>query len=534
MALVLRQTKGAALTFTELDGNFTYLSQSIATSGNYFTLSGANVTTVYGGSFSGAVTASAIYTPGIVIGSQGKFSLSGNNTTPLNIIGNSTSSNASQLQIQGYTNNNQSLLIGYNTTSSYASIQSLTQGSTYNPLVINPSGGNVGINKFSPSASLDVYGNTLITGSLGVTGSISLVGNETIIGSEIISGSLAFNPTGYIIFSTQNVAASGSGQSSATTVVADNTYVSSGTGGVILPSITPGREISITNNTSNIIQVYPSNGSSIENSSVNFPTALPAYATIALAAKSSTNWWTVTPVYSTGSGITITQSANGTVTWALSNSITASLQGTASYSNQSLSASYATTSSYSLVASSSNTLNSSNNYAIGQLTASSALFSGTITAQTLVVQTVTSSIEYSSGSNIFGNSLSNTQTFTGSVNITGSLNVSGSGNITGNVTALGFYNSSDINLKEVLSTPIDLNKLRQIETLSYTWKDKIDDKVHYGHSAQQVEKYYPELVIIKENGYKSLNYTELHTLQIEYLKGEIQKLKDIISDITNK
>ena len=45
---------------------------------------------------------------------------------------------------------------------------------------------------------------------------------------------------------------------------------------------------------------------------------------------------------------------------------------------------------------------------------------GTITAQTLVVQTVTSSTVYSSGSNIFGNSLANTQVFTGSLGITGS------------------------------------------------------------------------------------------------------------------
>jgi hypothetical protein len=46
--------------------------------------------------------------------------------------------------------------------------------------------------------------------------------------------------------------------------------------------------------------------------------------------------------------------------------------------------------------------------------------SSTITAQTLVVQTITSSIEYSSGSNIFGSQLTNTQTFTGSLNVTGS------------------------------------------------------------------------------------------------------------------
>jgi hypothetical protein len=48
---------------------------------------------------------------------------------------------------------------------------------------------------------------------------------------------------------------------------------------------------------------------------------------------------------------------------------------------------------------------------------------GTITAQTINVQQVTSSIVYSSGSNIFGCSLANTQQFTGSVLITGSLTV---------------------------------------------------------------------------------------------------------------
>jgi len=64
------------------------------------------------------------------------------------------------------------------------------------------------------------------------------------------------------------------------------------------------------------------------------------------------------------------------------------------------------------------------------LTASSALINGTITAQTLVVNVVSSSIDYSSGSNIFGSQLTNTHQFTGSVSITGSLSVVGSTNIT--------------------------------------------------------------------------------------------------------
>jgi hypothetical protein len=59
---------------------------------------------------------------------------------------------------------------------------------------------------------------------------------------------------------------------------------------------------------------------------------------------------------------------------------------------------------------------------------------GTLTAQTLVVQTITSSVVYSSGSNIFGNDVANSQTFTGSVLITGSLALAG--NITSNGTAV--------------------------------------------------------------------------------------------------
>jgi len=76
----------------------------------------------------------------------------------------------------------------------------------------------------------------------------------------------------------------------------------------------------------------------------------------------------------------------------------------------------------------------SNSFRADQSITGSLVVSSTITAQTLVVQTVTSSIVYSSGSNIFGNQLANTQTFTGSVNITGSLALAG--NITSNGTAV--------------------------------------------------------------------------------------------------
>ena len=72
----------------------------------------------------------------------------------------------------------------------------------------------------------------------------------------------------------------------------------------------------------------------------------------------------------------------------------------------------------------------------GSLNVSGSITStSTITAQTLVVQTITSSVLYSSGSNIFGNALSNTQLMTGSVGITGSLAVNGTGTFSSNITA---------------------------------------------------------------------------------------------------
>jgi hypothetical protein len=65
---------------------------------------------------------------------------------------------------------------------------------------------------------------------------------------------------------------------------------------------------------------------------------------------------------------------------------------------------------------------------------------GTITAQTLVVQTISSSIEYASGSNRFGSLLTNTHQFTGSVLMTGSLNVTSG--ITGSLLGTASYAST--------------------------------------------------------------------------------------------
>jgi hypothetical protein len=140
----------------------------------------------------------------------------------------------------------------------------------------------------------------------------------------------------------------------------------------------------------------------------------------------------------------LTVTGNTTIQGQLT--VTGSLSGTASLASNALllqgtgSTGFATTSSLLEVSSSQQQISSSqqqisasllNVIAIGATTGSnsfradqsitgSLVVSSTITAQTLVVQTVTSSIVYSSGSNIFGSALGDRQTFTGSVNITGS------------------------------------------------------------------------------------------------------------------
>ena len=63
-----------------------------------------------------------------------------------------------QLMIRGNSNNTQQLLLGYNTTSDYGSVQAVLNGTAYKSLALNPSGGNVGIGTTSPGSILHLNG----------------------------------------------------------------------------------------------------------------------------------------------------------------------------------------------------------------------------------------------------------------------------------------------------------------------------------------------------------------------------------------
>jgi hypothetical protein len=146
-----------------------------------------------------------------------------------------------------------------------------------------------------------------------------------------------------------------------------------------------------------------------------------------------------------GSTMTVTGSlivsGSGTFTnigpAVFSGSLTSTAGFTGSFSGTATSASFASTASFvanaqtaSFVANAqtaSYVLNAvSSSFATRAITASyadSLTVAGTLTAQTLVVQTITSSVDFVTGSTRFGSLLDNTHLFTGSVSMTGSLAV---------------------------------------------------------------------------------------------------------------
>jgi hypothetical protein len=120
-----------------------------------------------------------------------------------------------------------------------------------------------------------------------------------------------------------------------------------------------------------------------------------------------------------GSNISITGSTSITGSLTVLGGITGSFTG-------SLTGSLFGTSSFATVA---QTASSADNFNIRN----------TLTATTIVVQTITSSISYLTGSTRFGSLLDNTHTFTGSILLTGSLIATGSIGITGSLAIEGLF-----------------------------------------------------------------------------------------------
>jgi hypothetical protein len=95
----------------------------------------------------------------------------------LTLQGDDSVTPARQLVIRGNADSAKRLNIGYNTTANQATLQSYTAASTVGNLLLNPSGGNVGIGTTNPAVALSVTGAITATGAITGGSFISNGGN---------------------------------------------------------------------------------------------------------------------------------------------------------------------------------------------------------------------------------------------------------------------------------------------------------------------------------------------------------------------
>jgi hypothetical protein len=191
---------GADLTINPLSGTASNYGLGWYGSGRLFDSVAVDGPVLYGNS-GGALGSSASGTKKIAllwnatgqvgIGATGSFAAS----NKLTLQGDDAATPAQQLVIRGNTDPAERLNIGFDTTGNKATLQSYTAAATAGNLLLNPSGGNVGIGSATaPSAKLSI-GDPI--GGNATTLSTSLVTNAgalgTVADSELILGNFGFN-----------------------------------------------------------------------------------------------------------------------------------------------------------------------------------------------------------------------------------------------------------------------------------------------------------------------------------------------------
>lgn len=111
---------------------------------------------------------------------------------------------ASQLAIIGNTDQRKSLWLAFDTSNNWGYIQAGVSGVSWNPLLLNASGGAVGINKTAPAYALDVAGDINCTGAFRVNGVGIGGGSQTPWVGNINGGGFALGNVGLITGLTAN------------------------------------------------------------------------------------------------------------------------------------------------------------------------------------------------------------------------------------------------------------------------------------------------------------------------------------------
>ena len=113
-------------------------------------------------------------------------------------------------------------------------------------------------------------------------------------------------------------------------------------------------------------------------------------------------------------------------------------------------------------------------------------------------------------------------------------------NMNGNFTAAGEVTAfSDITLKDNIKLIEDpLSKILSIRGVTFTRNDLEDTETrHMGVIAQEIEQYFPEVVITQPDGIKTVNYGAMAGAFIEAFKeqqSQIDELRAMVQKLLDK
>lgn len=217
-----------------------------------------------------------------------------------------------------------------------------TSGNIYTPATLtqgtgitvgNASGAvtitNAGVTSAVAGTAISVSGATgavtiTNTGVTALAGTANQITASASTGSVTLSIPSAFTAPGSVTVTTAlnkstttGISAAGSTQGTATALTTDYNVVSTvgASQGVVLPTATAGREVTIVNRGANVLSVYPASGAAIDGASTNAAVTVPVNGEISFFASSSTQWYTTDEVVTAGTAISVTQ-GNGIITVA--------------------------------------------------------------------------------------------------------------------------------------------------------------------------------------------------------------------------
>lgn len=104
----------------------------------------------------------------------------------------------------------------------------------------------------------------------------------------------------------------------------------------------------------------------------------------------------------------------------------------------------------------------------------------------------------------------------------------------------GTWTASDTRYKRnFIRLSSALEKIKRLEGYSYEWRREENPNMefpegrHYGFKAQEVEKYFPELISTHQDGYKAMNYAGMTPVLLEAIKEQQTQIEQLQSEVAD-